>query len=96
MVDEVYACSVHRRDRHHDNSLCNDDDDDASDNRTMMVQTLYGFAKDFGFAGWRVGVLHSRNQALIAAVRADCHHCEASTLTLGVIEHVLSDASAVR
>lgn len=58
-------------------------------------QNLDGFAKDFGMAGWRVGVLHSKNTALISAVRTMAHQCEASTLTQSVIERVLRDTHAV-
>jgi aspartate/methionine/tyrosine aminotransferase len=93
VVDEVYACSIYRHGSSFESSLGFDSSGDVN---KVMLHTLYGFAKDFGVAGWRVGVLHSRNPALIAAVRADCHHCEASTLTLGVIERVLADADAVR
>jgi aspartate/methionine/tyrosine aminotransferase len=66
----------------------------AHPNASARVR-LDGFAKDFGLAGWRVGVLHSRNTAVVSAVRAMAHQCEASTLTLGVIERILCNTDAV-
>eukprot|EP00037_Helgoeca_nana_P030891 m.387837 g.387837 ORF g.387837 m.387837 type:complete len:620 (-) comp28286_c0_seq5:48-1907(-) len=90
VFDEVYAGSVHRKGAAHCSALSLFASDDCG-----FVHTLYGFAKDFGLAGWRVGVLHSRNTAVVSAVRAMAHQCEASTLTLGVIERILCNTDAV-
>ena len=49
----------------------------------------YGFAKDFGVAGWRVGVLHTLNKPLLSAVGALAHTAEASTLTLNVLAEII-------
>ena len=42
-------------------------------------------------AGWRVGVLHSRNKAMVSAVRTMAHQCEASSVALSLIQHVLDE-----
>jgi aspartate/methionine/tyrosine aminotransferase len=37
--------------------------------RSPQVHVVYGFAKDFGLSGYKVGVLHSENREIIAAAR---------------------------
>lgn len=40
-------------------------------------------------AGWRVGVVHSRNTDVLLGIRGLLHQCEASTVTLRLIAEIL-------
>lgn len=50
----------------------------VDESHRSAVHTIYGFSKDFGIAGARVGVLHSTNSDILQAVSSLLHFCEAS------------------
>jgi len=63
IVDEIYAESLLPAAEH------------ASALRlaSERCHVVYGFAKDFGLSGYKVGVLHSENEAVIRAAQAGCY-----------------------
>ncbi len=87
IADELYAGSTH--DRAAFTSLATVADDPA------RVHTVYGFAKDLGVSGFKIGVLHSRDQQLLAAARALAYLSPVSTSTQHLLEHLLTDQSFV-
>lgn len=63
IVDEIYAESV-LPGREHVSALRFESD---------WVHVVYGFAKDFGLSGYKVGLAHSGNEAVIRSVQAGCY-----------------------
>lgn len=55
------------------------------------VHTVYGFAKDFALSGLAVGVLHSKNRAVLEAATELAHFSRVSNHTQTLITHLLSD-----
>lgn len=55
------------------------------------VHTVYGFAKDFALSGLAVGVLHSKNQSVLAAATELAHFSRVSNHTQTLITHLLND-----
>jgi len=60
------------------------------------VHTVYGFAKDFALSGLAVGVLHSKNQAVLDAATELAHFSRVSNHTQTLITHLLSDHAWVQ
>ncbi|KAI2602061.1 putative aminotransferase class I and II family protein [Hypoxylon sp. NC1633] len=74
IVDEVFANSVYDNPQAADvvpfTSILGLSLNDVIDRQ--LIHVAYGMGKDFGATGLRLGVLHSRNQGLVAAVSSIC------------------------
>lgn len=55
------------------------------------VHGIWGFAKDFGLSGLKVGVLHTRDSQVRAAARALAYFAPVSTHTQALLTNLLSD-----
>jgi aspartate/methionine/tyrosine aminotransferase len=55
------------------------------------VHGIWGFAKDFGLSGLKVGVLHTRDPRVRAAARALAYFAPVSTHTQALLTNLLSD-----
>jgi 1-aminocyclopropane-1-carboxylate synthase len=55
------------------------------------IHTVWGFAKDFGLAGFKVGVLHTVDPEVRAAARELAYFAPVSTHTQAVLTRLLSD-----
>jgi aspartate/methionine/tyrosine aminotransferase len=56
------------------------------------VHGVWGFAKDFGLPGLKVGVLHTRDPQVRTAARALAYFAPVSTHTQALVTNLLSDA----
>jgi len=63
---------------------------------TDRVQVIWGFAKDFGLSGLKVGVLHTTDPQLRAAARALAYFAPTSTDTQALVRGLLTDTSWLR
>jgi 1-aminocyclopropane-1-carboxylate synthase 1/2/6 len=63
--------------------------------RPERVHVVWGFAKDFGLPGLKVGVLHTRDPEVRAAARALAYFAPVSTDTQGLLCRMLDDADWV-
>lgn len=54
-----------------------------------LVHVVYGFAKDFGLSGYKVGVLHSENMQVIAAAQEQAYFYTVSTVTQRMLAGLL-------
>jgi aspartate/methionine/tyrosine aminotransferase len=52
---------------------------------------VWGFAKDFGLSGLKIGVLHTRDPRVRAAARALAYFAPVSTHTQALVTHLLGD-----
>jgi aspartate/methionine/tyrosine aminotransferase len=59
------------------------------------VHGVWGFAKDFGLSGLKVGVLHTRDPEVRAAARALAYFAPVSTHTQALLTTLLSDTAWV-
>lgn len=59
------------------------------------VHVIWGFAKDFGLPGLKVGVLHTRGEAVRAAARELAYFAPVSTDTQFLLAELLDDAGWV-
>jgi aspartate/methionine/tyrosine aminotransferase len=57
----------------------------------QAVHAVWGFAKDFGLSGLKVGVLHTRDPRVRAAARALAYFAPVSTHTQALLTNLLSD-----
>ncbi|MFG2818663.1 aminotransferase class I/II-fold pyridoxal phosphate-dependent enzyme [Kitasatospora sp. NPDC048365] len=57
------------------------------------VHQVWGFAKDFGLPGLKVGVLHSSDPEVVAAVRALAYFAPVATDTQALLAWLLSDVA---
>lgn len=57
------------------------------------VHTVWGFAKDFGLPGLKVGVLHTRDAAVRAAARELAYFAPVSTDTQALLSSLLADST---
>ena len=64
VVDEIYALSVHRPTETPFESVLKTMEGDQGDD----IHLLWALSKDFCASGFRIGVLHSRNEALLRAL----------------------------
>jgi 1-aminocyclopropane-1-carboxylate synthase 1/2/6 len=55
------------------------------------VHVLYGFAKDFGLSGFKVGVVHTHNKELNAALHTLAYFSPVSTSTQHLLADLLED-----
>lgn len=55
------------------------------------VHVIWGFAKDFGLPGWKVGILHTRGTQVRAAARELAYFAPVSTDTQWWLEDLLTD-----
>jgi 1-aminocyclopropane-1-carboxylate synthase 1/2/6 len=61
----------------------------------QAVHGIWGFAKDFGLSGLKVGVLHTRDPEVRTAARALAFFAPVSTPTQALVTNLLSDAGRV-
>jgi 1-aminocyclopropane-1-carboxylate synthase 1/2/6 len=61
----------------------------------QAVHGIWGFAKDFGLSGLKVGVLHTRDPDVRTAARALAYFAPVSTHTQALVTNLLSDAGWV-
>lgn len=90
VVDEVYAGSVHG-DTPHRSVLALPEDVLPAQRRHMV----WGFAKDFGLSGLKVGVLHTVDPQVRAAARALAYLAPVSTDTQALLCDLLADEAWV-
>lgn len=62
----------------------------------VRLHVIWGFAKDFGLSGLKVGVLHTTDPATLAAARALAYFAPVSTHTQGLLTELLDDREWVR
>lgn len=86
VVDEIYACSVFGKHDFH-SALTLPADILPPD----QIHTVWGFAKDFGLSGLKVGVLHTRHQGVRAAARELAYLAPVSTDTQVLLRDLLVD-----
>jgi 1-aminocyclopropane-1-carboxylate synthase len=60
------------------------------------LHVLWGFSKDFCMSGYRVGVLHTRNEALLRALGNVNYFCAVSNDTQARLRDLITDLSWVR
>lgn len=89
IFDEIYMNTVFGP-REHTSALAFRED--APD----RVHVVWGFAKDFGLSGFKVGILHTENPEVLAACREMSYLSPASTLTQTTLTHMLEDAEWVK
>lgn len=58
--------------------------------KSELVHVVYGFAKDFGLSGYKVGVLHSENRELIRAVQDSTYFYSVSMQTQRTLANLLA------
>jgi len=59
------------------------------------VSVVFGFSKDFGASGLRIGVLHTRNRGVLSAWNALGYSCAVSSQTQALWSRVLEDEAFV-
>jgi aspartate/methionine/tyrosine aminotransferase len=84
IADEIYAGSVHTGNFFSTAQLGLPPD---------RLHLVWGFAKDFGLSGYKVGVLHTRNADIRAAVVDQARLTSASSDTQALLRDLLSDPS---
>ena len=57
--------------------------------KSELVHVVYGFAKDFGLSGYKVGVLHSENREVMKAVQDSTYFYSVSTETQRTLANLL-------
>ncbi len=90
IVDEIYANSVFGRTPFV--SLLSPEVNPAGAARTHMV---WGFAKDFGLPGFKIGVIYSPDPEVCAATRAFAYFAATSTDTQALLREMLADTAWV-
>ncbi|CUU58967.1 1-aminocyclopropane-1-carboxylate synthase [Parafrankia irregularis] len=86
VVDEIYANSVFG-----DSSFVSALDPEAGAAGTGRVHVVWGFAKDFGLPGLKIGVLCSPDPQVCAAARALAYFAATSTDTQALLRDLLAD-----
>ena len=61
----------------------------------LRIHTVWGFAKDFGLPGFKVGVLHTRDGSVRAAARELAYFAPVSTDTQLLLSELLDDGAWV-
>jgi aspartate/methionine/tyrosine aminotransferase len=80
IFDEVYAESLLPGVRHYSGLRL----------ASPWVHVVYGFAKDFGLSGYKVGILHTENPEVLQAAKDSAYFHTVSTLTQRVLAGVLA------
>lgn len=91
IVDEVYAHSVFGS-----TPFVSLLDPAVSGAASDRVHVIWGFAKDFGLPGLKVGVLHTRDRQIAAAARALAYFAPISTDTQALLTTMLDDLAWVQ
>lgn len=81
ILDEIYAESLQPGIEHFSGLRFPDE----------RIHVVYGFAKDFGLSGYKVGVLYTENAAVRRAAQAFAYFHSVSMLTQRTLAHLLSD-----
>jgi aspartate/methionine/tyrosine aminotransferase len=95
IVDEIYANSVFGPEPFVgalDPAVCADADRTPAE----RIHVVWGFAKDFGLSGLKVGVLHTDHPEVRAAARALAYFAPVSTDTQLVARELLADEDWVK
>ncbi|MBD64584.1 MAG: hypothetical protein CME62_05230 [Halobacteriovoraceae bacterium] len=82
--DEIYALSTHCKERHQ--SLYQ-----LARERKLPAHLLYGMAKDFAIAGFKVGFFYSEDNELVEAMSSLCYFHPVASLTQLAVADLLSD-----
>lgn len=90
IVDEIYANSVFGPD-----PFVGVRDATVGDGLAERIHVVWGFAKDFGLSGLKVGVLHTRHPEIRASARALAYFAPVSTDTQCLARELLADQSWV-
>ena len=93
--DEIYACSVYKDGHDVFVSLLDLVSGLPSEWAANKCHTVFGFSKDFGASGLRIGCVHSRNAALSSAWNALGYSCAVSSHTQHVFAQILRDEEFV-
>jgi aspartate/methionine/tyrosine aminotransferase len=80
VLDEIYAESLMPGMKHFSGLRLDSD----------LVHVVYGFAKDFGLSGYKVGILHSCNQDVIKAVQDGTYFYAVSVQTQRTLANLLA------
>lgn len=89
--DEIYAASVYRGEFVSAAQILASGDYDSS-----LVHIVYGLSKDFGIPGFRVGLLYSTNDKILAASRNLTRFCTVSSHTQRLLVQLLQDGDFVK
>lgn len=90
ILDEIYANSVFGAGIRFTSGLSLD----SAENLRHLI-TVYGFAKDFGLSGFKVGVAHSYDPEVIAVMRELSYFSPVSNHTQALLVQALSDSAWV-
>jgi 1-aminocyclopropane-1-carboxylate synthase 1/2/6 len=91
IADEIYANSAFGADE-----FVSVLDPRVRGDNPVRVHAIWGFAKDFGLSGLKVGVLHTENTTALAAARALAYFAPVSTATQAMLTDLLDDRGWVR
>jgi len=86
IVDEVYGLTIIDEGANHNSILSFKN---AMDSK--RVHFIYGMSKDFALSGFRVGILYTKNEAILKAIIHPCYLSGVSALTQGVLSRILDD-----
>jgi aspartate/methionine/tyrosine aminotransferase len=87
--DEIYAASVFGAGMRHTSAIAFAADDPPWADSFLHI--LYGFSKDFGLSGFRVGLIYTSSALLHEALDRATYFCGCSSLPQYLITAVLSD-----
>lgn len=88
--DEIYAASVYEG-----NFVSATEILASGDYNPSLVHIIYGLSKDFGIPGFRVGVLYTANDKILAAARNLTRFCTVSSHTQRLLVFLLQDKDFV-
>lgn len=89
--DEIYAASVYRGEFVSAAQILASGEYDSN-----LVHIVYGLSKDFGIPGFRVGLLYTTNDKILAATRNLTRFCSVSSHTQRLLVYLLQDEDFVR
>ncbi|KAI5070005.1 hypothetical protein GOP47_0014348 [Adiantum capillus-veneris] len=88
--DEIYAASVFRGKFVSASQVLA-----AGDYDSGFVHIVYGLSKDFGIPGFRVGLLYTKNEKILAAAQNFTRFCTVSSHTQRLLVYLLDDKDFV-
>lgn len=88
--DEIYAASVFRGEFVSVSQILASGDYDSD-----LVHIVYGLSKDFGIPGFRVGLLYTTNEKILAAAKNFTRFCTVSSHTQRLLVYLLQDVEFV-